>query len=367
MSLKDLIPNETVLAEVVAGNLSFVTKAVKDEVGHLEAEYKKFKRQQLIAAALFISPFFLLQFTPSIFDIVAPVIPTLYDEFALVIFFVSMSICAFYGFKLMFTGNEVIQRFHAGVNKILFLKVFSLLKLNGELIEHTVANVNSNQNSKPFKNYLSTLAPPDTPERAATLNRLRESELITESHNTNVVDNLFELWIEGRKLEGSELLIQHITGSGKNRSVKRIFKGYFMSFELAKRLEGKTFVSTEGDEYGFGHKAFFSGKKDEGLRETTLEWNQFEKLLHVATNNETEARYVLTTDFMSDLYSWWESRKGNIRISFIGNRMYILFPDSKVKFNDTIPRIGTKEVEKYLLTIATPLLHVVHLIEDVRL
>ena len=165
----------------------------------------------------------------------------------------------------------------------------------------------------------------------------------------------------------SELSVKLETGSGKNRSIKKIFTGYFVSFDLDRTLEGKTFVSAEGDETGFGHRSFFTDIGKKGVQETKLEWNQFEDKLHVATDNETEARYVFTTDFMSDLYLWWEGRKSHIRISFIGNHMYMLFPDERVRFDSTIPRINEKEVKEYLLTIARPLLHVVHLAENVQL
>ena len=85
------------------------------------------------------------------------------------------------------------------------------------------------------------------------------------------------------------------------------------------------------------------------------------------TTDKVEARYILTPNFMSDLYDWWKGQKGNIRISFIKDRMYLLFPDSQVRLNDTVSNIDETEVKQYMLTIARPLLHILHLIEDVRM
>lgn len=85
------------------------------------------------------------------------------------------------------------------------------------------------------------------------------------------------------------------------------------------------------------------------------------------TTDKVEARYILTPNFMSDLYDWWKAKKGNIRISFIGNKMYLLFPDNQIRFNDTVANIDETEVKQYMLTIARPLLHILHLIEDVRM
>jgi hypothetical protein len=87
----------------------------------------------------------------------------------------------------------------------------------------------------------------------------------------------------------------------------------------------------------------------------------------VATDNGREAREVLTTEFMTDLYDWWKSHeKLNIRIAFVGNLMYMLFPDSQIRFEKTVSKVEPNELKEYILTIARPLLHVLHLVEDVR-
>lgn len=111
-----------------------------------------------------------------------------------------------------------------------------------------------------------------------------------------------------------------------------------------------------------------SGKQKKGkdVQETILEWNDFEKLLHVATNNETEARYILTPDMMSNLYDWWIPKKQNIRLSFVSNKMYILFPDNTIRIGTTVQNLNQSHIEKYVLSIAIPLLHILHLIEDIN-
>ncbi len=164
----------------------------------------------------------------------------------------------------------------------------------------------------------------------------------------------------------AELNLKHVTGSGKDRRVKKIFHGYFVSFPIGKVLQGKTFVSTEGDTRGFGHTSFWSGFTAGEVKKTSLEWNEFEDLLHVATSNPTEARYILTPNFMIDLHDWWKEKKQNIRFSFLENRVYILFPDTKIQLGKTLETLGEHEVGEYLQSIAVPLLHVLHVIEDVE-
>jgi hypothetical protein len=70
---------------------------------------------------------------------------------------------------------------------------------------------------------------------------------------------------------------------------------------------------------------------------------------------------------MSDLYDWWKNHGNlNIRIAFVGNLMYMLFPDAQIRFEQTVSKVESQELKEYMLTIARPLLHVLHLVEDVR-
>lgn len=68
------------------------------------------------------------------------------------------------------------------------------------------------------------------------------------------------------------------------------------------------------------------------LRETDLEWNDFEKTISVKTTNEIEAREILTPDFMEILYEWWHSHKKATRLSFKNNHAYLSLPARRVSF-----------------------------------
>lgn len=196
--------------------------------------------------------------------------------------------------------------------------------------------------------------------------RLAASELVTEPHNTFDFDDAISTSVYDREAFFVEGDIKHVTGSGKNRQVKHIFKGVFAVVALPRSLVGKTFISTEGDKSGFGHISFWNGIMDTGARETELEWNDFENKLHVAATDPTEARYILTPDFMQDLYTWWLEKPGNIRVSFIGNHLGVLYPDKHVRINHALWRIDTLSLRDYALSIARPLVHILHLVEDVE-
>jgi hypothetical protein len=361
MKLKERIPDDAALNTLIEGKSAQMTQDVRVKVGSLEADYIKYRRQQRIGFAIITAAF---------------LVPNIVTQFGLfsgagttsfIIGTISFLACVGFVIKFMFSGAKVIKLFHSGVDRVLFFKAFELLGVKGELLEYAETVPKPGTLQAKYPAFAGLVGNQLSPEAESTFSSLRDSELITEPFNRKRVDNRFEVYLGSVKLAGSEIDIKHETGSGKNRSVKHIFSGYFISCELSRTLEGKTFVSTEGDESGFGHKSFFSGLNKGGVNETILEWNQFENLLHVATNSEVEARYILTTNFMSDLYTWWQGKKGNIRIAFIGNHMYMLFPDTKIRFDRTIAKINEKEVKEYVTSISLPLLHVLHLAEDVGL
>lgn len=199
------------------------------------------------------------------------------------------------------------------------------------------------------------------------LKDLTQSQLITERVDTYKLDDMAECRYQEQPLVFGELYATRTEGSGKNRRTVTVFKGVFVKHTLPKSFTGDTFVSTEGDKYGFGHRSFWSSiTNSTNVSETELEWNEFEKDLHVATTDATEARYILTPEFMAELYSWWRGSMRNIRISFKENQFYMLFPDSKIKFGTSTLSSKSADLFEYALTIATPIWHVLNLLDDVR-
>lgn len=346
------IPNETALRQKLEASWEVTQEEIVREVGPLEAEYTYVKKRQRIALTCFGVIVFLLSIGDAFSDStggVSGIFGDILGTILTILFFPFVIVLGILGWRLMRDKNNVVQRFNTGINKILFPKAIELFGLTGSYLE-----------SK--KEGSSAIAD--------VTNLLMHSELVTEPHNHTKIDDMMHIpWADREEgtLFIAELDLKHVTGSGKNRRVKHIFSGYFVSFDLERPLAGKTFISTEGDTRGFGHRSFWKGVTGgQKLEVTELEWNDFENLLHVATTNPTEARYILTTNFMTDLYDWWKDKKRNIRIAFIGSRMYVLFPDTGIRFNNTVPNLDTSNLQEYAMTIAKPLMHVLHLVEDVK-
>ncbi len=354
--LKERIPDEVSLKVHIASRSAEVLTAVRAAAGNDEAAYLRSVRQQRWGY-LYLCIGFVALFIYNPLVLFIPLFDSTPFWVAWPVAFLLAALALYGGYRLLmwFGVQRFIQlRFHAAVNRAVFREAFALLGLPGTWNENVILQMTSAYDRQPG------------PGNAVVLGRLEASELITEDHNTNLVDDEFSVLVGDREVQIAELDIKHVTGSGKNRHTKHIFHGYLVGMPLRRPLVGKTFVSTDGDTSGVGHQTFWNEVLGGEAKETQLEWNEFENLLHVATTDGAEARYILSTDFMHDLYEWWKEKPGNIRLSFIGQSFYILFPDDQVRLHDSVPRLNEQSLTDYLYTITKPLMHVVHLIEDVK-
>lgn len=208
-----------------------------------------------------------------------------------------------------------------------------------------------------------------TEERAETVvDELERSKLMTVRHITVNADDVYEVYGE-REMVVHELSVhgRESLGDG-NRHEKdvEVFRGVLVVAQLERTHEAETYISTEGDSFGFAHRGFWDSVLERGVvTETRLEWNDFERDLHVASSDHRAAREILTPDFMLDLHAWWQEHKSNMRISFIGDKMYLLLPDESIRIATST--ISTKEraIKRYAWSIIRPLWRSLLLVEDI--
>ena len=321
---------------------------VRSKVGHLSQEYMTWRKRSYFAgagliagAATFIGGGeWAIDMVKDVFGLPA--------GFAFVIFVLAITLIIFSGW-VEWRWLKVNYYFTRALNPIMYEKAIQLLGLTAH---HTM-------------NQSKTLAN-ESPRQKKIFALLEKSELITtdaENYSRYWIDDMVSAEYQGRILFMAELAGK-FSSSQKTRR-RSAFQGLFVMHTLPRSLEGKTFVTTEADQQGFGHipKWHHWFKTEESPQETQLEWNDFENKLHVATTNETEARYILSTDFMQELYNWWSVRKGNIRLSFIGNQLFILYPDKNVRIGLSTASLNKKDLQHYLLSIVRPIWHVQKLMQ----
>lgn len=110
-------------------------------------------------------------------------------------------------------------------------------------------------------------------------------------------------------------------GSGKSK--RTIFEGLVFRLNIGRAFAGETYIREE--QWGDGNVGTSS---TQGIRVTTLEWPEFEKLFEVETNNEVEAREILDPQFMAILHDWWQEHQTPVRLSFKHEYMYLSVPSA---------------------------------------
>ena len=98
------------------------------------------------------------------------------------------------------------------------------------------------------------------------------------------------------------------TGSGKNR--RTVFDGVVVILDMNKKFTGNTIIRPD---------SFTHSSPAKNLRHTTLEDVVFEKKFDVYTNDEVEARYLITPSFME--------RLNKMKVAFSADKISCAFYD----------------------------------------
>lgn len=188
---------------------------------------------------------------------------------------------------------------------------------------------------------------------------LNESELFA-LHNKRSDDDNFSGKYNDVSFDISETQLWYESGSGKNKSVREVFKGVIINFDSNKTIKNKTIVATKGDKNIKGRNvtvwfvliflvtgilvrdieicaysiigiitfiisAIMEKKqKKEVLKEIKLEDPLFNKKYKAYSSDEVEGRYLITPSFME--------RFNNIQTAFGSKNVKCSFYKEKVMF-----------------------------------
>lgn len=109
---------------------------------------------------------------------------------------------------------------------------------------------------------------------------------------------------------------------------KEIFTGSVLLCKVSKNFKGRTVVKQK-EEGGFSISKIFRSNSFDGLEKVDLEDVEFEKMFMAYSQDQVEARYLLTTSFMErlkDLSKFLGSSRTDI--SFYNGELLLLFKDS---------------------------------------
>lgn len=137
----------------------------------------------------------------------------------------------------------------------------------------------------------------------------KDESIFTRSYLVNNYTSVnFDDIFYGKHLDVDFEIIEaeFIRGSGKNQTL--LFDGAIVKLKMNKKFTGHTVIKPD---------TMMHASPSANLRQTTLEDVKFEKKFDVFTDDEVEARYLITPSFME--------RLNNMRLAFSADRISCAF------------------------------------------
>ena len=133
---------------------------------------------------------------------------------------------------------------------------------------------------------------------------------IIDRYNRVSYDDSFTGIYKDINYEICETSFYYKTGTGKNSSTRTVFKGVMIKLDMNKSFTGNTVIRPDTLKHA---------SPAANLKHTTLEDVVFEKKFDVFTDDEVEARYLITPSFME--------RLNNMKTAFSAYRVSCAFYD----------------------------------------
>ncbi len=120
-------------------------------------------------------------------------------------------------------------------------------------------------------------------------------------------------------------------------SYTTIFKGLFLIADFNKEIHSETYVYSSG------------GKWFSRFKRVKLEDVAFEKRFNVYSNDQIEARYILTPKIMSRIVDLEDRFGENLYLSFRGHYVYIAISESYNMFENSIhDEVSFQQIQRFL-------------------
>ena len=151
-------------------------------------------------------------------------------------------------------------------------------------------------------------------------------------------DDFFSGTYNGVKMTLSEEKLTIIVHTSKGNREYTIFRGIMIVLDMNKAFSGQTVVRNDWGIFNFFMRSpkCRINRDDVKLEKVKLEDSQFEKYFEAFSNDQVEARYLLTTAFMERILEVKKRFHGkNIQFSFFDNKLFIAIPTRKDMFETT--------------------------------
>jgi len=133
----------------------------------------------------------------------------------------------------------------------------------------------------------------------------------------------------------SEVHTEKEENSGKDSEWITIFKGLFFIADFNKHFVSRTYVWSEHNpQLNFFNKVFSSFA--DGLKKVFLESPEFERRFIVYSDDQVDARYILTPSMMERMVLLQDRMRADIVFSFVDTKVYAAIPFEEDLFEPSL-------------------------------
>ena len=162
-----------------------------------------------------------------------------------------------------------------------------------------------------------------TPTTDISVERYEKSSIIPSHNRESSEDH-----IQGIYKDESLEIFESILAVKRNKSRHVVFSGIFVELSMNKKFLGHTILKKDAGKLG----NWFTNKTS-SLERAKLEDSRFEKQFEVYTNDQVEARFLLTPDIMERIVALSNLFGGSqIQASFYENKLLLMIPNKENMF-----------------------------------
>ena len=175
-----------------------------------------------------------------------------------------------------------------------------------------------------------------TPDKYIEKSFYVSSQLYTEDCNSYSGSDLIEGQYDKTQFAFSELQTQFIVRDTKSSKKRTIFKGLFFMADFNKDFMGYTLVLPDYSQKYFGNIAqTLQGLSSKG-KLVKLENVEFENEFVVYSNDQVEARYILTPALMQRILVFRKKTAKRVRISFTLTKVFVAVENKGEMFKTSL-------------------------------
>lgn len=198
-----------------------------------------------------------------------------------------------------------------------------------------------------------------------TATQLNNAEIFPKNPDNIYISDFFDGQIGETYIDFCELMLEKVTEDEKDVHSRITFKGYYLIADFNKDFKGITIVSPDLVSKRLGKVGELIRDKFSDDTLVKLEDIEFEKEFVVHSNDQVEARYILSPSLMKKILNLKKHTGSDIGICFIDSNLHLAIPHRKNRFEPKIFKsiINYKEIEEFFLDF----MYFIDIIDDLNL